>query len=315
MTAGPSITVALVTCNGMATLPAVFDALASQELAGGFEIVAVDSASSDGSQEFLASRVDRLLRIKRQDFNHGLTRNLAIENASGDLVVLLVQDAVPASASWLGELTAGFADQPELAGTFARQLARPQASQLTRVSLEGWVAAQDKAYTSAIPDPAAWQEMAPMERFLASVFDNVCSCLRRSVWHQHRFCRTAIAEDLEWGKEVLLAGHQLAYVPTAAVVHSHERGMRYELGRTYLVHRRLHELFGVRTIPTARLLFRSFSVTLGNHLRCLRGPGRGRPGPGEILRTLGLAFVWPLGQYLGGRAAVRGKAILSPRGI
>jgi len=44
------------------------------------------------------------------------------------------------------------------------------------------------------------------------------------------------------------------WVPEAEVIHSHDRSARYELARTYVLHRRLYELFKLRTIPTLPLL-------------------------------------------------------------
>ena len=46
------------------------------------------------------------MSIAPEAFNHGTTRNLAIAETRGDLVVLLVQDAVPADSQWLATLTA-----------------------------------------------------------------------------------------------------------------------------------------------------------------------------------------------------------------
>lgn len=309
---GPAVTVALLTRNGVATLHAVLDALDAQRFGGGFEVVVVDTESTDGTAETLAARVDRVVQIRGESFNHGLTRNLAVELARGELVVLLVQDAVPASDGWLEALTAPLRSDPEVAGTFARQLPRPDASRLTRWSLARWLAARDEPHVGALADPNAWAGMHPMERFETSVFDNVCSCVRRSVWSKHPFTATPIAEDLAWGREVVLAGHRLVYVPAAAVLHSHERSARYELGRTYLVHRQLHALFGVRTIPTLPALVRSIALTLADHLRVLRSGDGPRPGAGEVARGLALAVAWPLGQYLGGRAAVTGREYLRP---
>ena len=90
-----------------------------------------------------------------------------------------------------------------------------------------------------------------------------------------------------------MAGHRLAYVPEAAVIHSHERSAWYELLRTATLHRRLYELFRLRTIPTLPLLARAIASSLVVHLRVGGG------------RAIALAFAWPLGQYLGALSAVR----------
>src|SRR5947208_7784950 len=227
------VSIVLPTRNGAATLPAVLDAIARQRVGFPFEIVAVDSASTDGTADLLRRRVDRLITISADAFDHGLTRNLAIEQAGGDLVVLLVQDALPASDSWLAALTAPLIGDDRVAGAYARQLPRPDASALTRHYLSRWVASSDAVRTTEIAGRAELAALHPMAQVELCAFDNVCSCIRRSIWKEHPFHQTSIGEDIEWAKEVLLAGYRLAYVPAAAVIHSHDRPARYELLRTY----------------------------------------------------------------------------------
>jgi glycosyltransferase involved in cell wall biosynthesis len=114
----PAVSIVLVTRNGAATLPEVLDVLDAQDVDFPFEVVAVDSGSTDGTHELLARRVDTLVTIDANAFNHGTTRNLGIERATGSLVVLLVQDATPDGRHWLASLTAPFASDNELAGAF-----------------------------------------------------------------------------------------------------------------------------------------------------------------------------------------------------
>jgi rhamnosyltransferase len=311
----PGVSIALVTRDGAATLPAVLDAIAAQETDFPFETLAVDSGSRDGSEELLETRVDRLVRLPRESFDHGLTRNLAVESSRGPLVVLLVQDAVPASPRWLAELVAPFAADARLAGSFSRQLPPPEASRLARWSLGRWLAAQELPHVSELSGESALAALPPPARLQACAFDNVCSCVRREVWERIPFRSAAIAEDVAWGREVLLDGYRIAYVPSSAVLHCHDRPARYELGRTYLVHKRLWELFGVRAVASLPALLRSVAVTMAAHVACLtRGEGP-RPSPAQVARALALAVAWPLGQYLGGLAAVRGKDYLHPREV
>ena len=298
----PLVSIVLPTRNGAATLPAVLDAIARQRVDFPFEIVAVDSSSTDGTADLLRGRVDRLIAIPADAFDHGLTRNLGIEQAGGELIVLMVQDALPASDSWLAELTAPLIADDTIAGAFARQLPRPDASAVTRYYHARWVASSAVARTSAVISRAELEALDPMAQLERCAFDNVASCIRRSVWSQHPFRRTPIGEDIEWGREVLLAGHRLAYVPAAAVIHSHDRSPRYELARTYRLHRRLYELFRLRTIPTLPHLARAIASSLAVHRR-LRGGAR----------AIALAFAWPLGQYLGAWSAVTKRRLEPPK--
>ena len=254
----PDVSIVLLTRNGLGTLPGVLAAIDAQESPLRREIVAIDSGSTDGTVEYLRSRVDRLLQIPAATFNHGETRNAAIVESRGALVVLLVQDAVPDSPRWLDNLVRPLLADERLAGTYARQQPRADASAITRYYLGQWLAASPTPRTSYVASREAFDRLAPYDRFTACVFDNVCSCVRRSVWTRHPFKATPIAEDLEWARDVLLAGHGLAYVPEAVVVHSHDRPARYELMRTYLAHQRLRALFGLgddpgRPEPAARV--------------------------------------------------------------
>ena len=140
-----------------------------------------------------AARVDRSDQHSCDAFDHGLTRNLGIEQAGGELVVLLVQDALPASDSCLAALTAPLLADERIAGAFARQLPRPDASAITRHYLARWVASSDAGRTIAVADRAELEALDPMARLERCAFDNVCSCIRRSVWRQHPFRRTPIA--------------------------------------------------------------------------------------------------------------------------
>jgi rhamnosyltransferase len=300
----PVVSVVIPTKNGAATLPGLLNMLRRQRTAFPFEIVAIDSGSTDGTVELLRSKVDQLVEIPATAFNHGSTRNEGVDRARGALIVLMVQDAIPQSEDWLAVLTAPLLADAGLAGTFARQQPRPGASAVTRHYLTRALAASGSARRLSVANRRAFESLDPMARLIACTFDNVCSCVRKSVWADHRFRATPIAEDVEWARDVLLAGHRLAYVPEAVVIHSHDRPARYEFDRTRVLHRRLHELFALRTIPTVPSLARSIGSSLVLHWRLEKSP-----------RAVALAFAWPLGQYLGARSAVRGSTPVRSRTV
>ena len=309
----PKVSIVIPTCNGGARLERLLDALDQQEGDIDRETIAIDSGSGDGTVNRLGERGAIVMAVPSGMFNHGDARNRALERATGDLAVMIVQDAVPASRQWLRALVRPLLEDGAIAGSFARQQPWPEASRLTAYYLSHWVAAQPAGRTVGPLTRSAFDHMSPAERHATCAFDNVCSCIRLSVWQRHPFRRTPIAEDLEWALEVLSAGHRLAYVPEATVWHSHERPVKYELQRTYLVHQRLQALFGLSTVPTVGALLRAVASTVPLHARIAAAEPAARRR--ALIRATALAVALPLGQYLGARSAREGRELLDTSGI
>jgi len=313
MTTRDPIAVVIPTRNAGPGLARLLDAIADQDDVVADPIVAIDSGSTDGTLDLLTRRGVRVLSVPPEQFDHGETRNYGLSVIPNELAVLIVQDAVPASKRWLVSLVTPLGEDRTLAGTYARQRPWPDASRITAHYLTRWIAAQDRPRVAGPITPLEFETLTPAERYLQCVFDNVCSCIRMSVWRSHPFRRTRIAEDLEWALEVLQSGHRLAFVADAVVWHSHDRSPRYELNRTYLVHQRLQTLFGLSTIPTLGALGRAVATTLPLHLRLAAGEPTARLR--ALARGAGLAVAFPLGQYLGARAAREGRDFLNVRGV
>lgn len=311
MTADVSIVVP--TRNGASTLPALFDALASQQDSAARELIIVDSGSTDGTLDLARAAAAHVIEIAPRRFNHGTARNVGIGRAAGRFVVLTVQDARPLTRDWLTHLLAPLRQDVAVAGTFARQVTRPEASAIARAQLSHWVASQTTPRVVTLA-PDTFAQLSPADRLARCAFDNVCSAIRRAVWEIAPFQPTPIAEDLEWSRNVLLSGHAIAYAPDAVVEHSHDRGARYELARTWVLHQQLLRLFGLRTVPTAGALATSVISTVRTHRQLMIDEGV-RTGSARWRRAIGLGVAWPLGQYLGGWTAASGRPHWRPGGV
>jgi rhamnosyltransferase len=252
----PDVSIVLPTKNAGPRLDEVLSAVHSQDTERSMEIVAFDSGSSDDTVAVLRRHGARVTEIPPSEFNHGETRNQAIASSRGRLVVLLTQDALPAGRDWLEMLLSPFDDE-QVAGTYARQIPLADADALTRRNLKQWVTGSAEPRVQRLPDRASYLRLHPLERYKLCCFDDVCSAVRREAWERVPYEWAYFAEDLDWGKKVLEAGWSLAYEPRAAVIHSHDRSVWYEYKRTYLCHRRLYELFGLRTVPTLKDVLRN----------------------------------------------------------
>lgn len=167
--------------------------------------------------------------------------------AHAPLLVQLVQDATPLGADWLRTLVNAFTNSGCMGG-YARQEARSEADQGLRDRLAAQMPSLDGVRIQTLGPDRDWMQLSPQERLQLSTFDNVCSIMWRSTLLQTPFPEVAFGEDLAWGSLQIRRGASLAYVPSAAVLHSHRRSFWHDLNRSHLEHRLLRQLVGLQAI-------------------------------------------------------------------
>lgn len=299
------VSVVIPTRNGMPLFAEVLDAVLGQRTGFAFDVTVVDTESTDGTAEEATRRGARLLRVKREEFGHGRTRNLAIEATDGEFVALLVQDATPADDRWLDRLVEAAASGPDVAGSYARQIPRPEADPFVRTRLLHWTAGRDEPVRQRLEAGRTLSDLDPMERLRLCAFDDVSSCLRRSVWAEHPLPDRPFGEDVAWAREVIEAGYSLVYEPRARVLHSHDDAPLDVFRRIYLDHRNLSELFELRTVPTFGHALRAARSQSRLYIDLVRRediPESRRPD--AHVRAVATAWAEALGQWLG---ALRGS--------
>ncbi len=304
--AEPRVSLFVPTWNAGPEFPEILERMLAQELDRPFEVIVIDSGSTDGTLEHLERQPVRLSRIPNREFDHGLTRNRGIELARGEIVVLATQDARPVDGTWMQRLVDCF-DDPEVAGAFGRQLPRPDASPMVRYRLDMWVAGTDEPKVQQVANVAEFEALAPLERLRVAAFDNVSSAVRKSVMAEHPFKKRKFGEDIDWAKRVILAGYKLVFEPRSKVVHSHNYSAWRTLKRIYGDHANLHDLLGVHTIKTREELEKFTDEQTARYLAAIAAdPSLGRVG--KLLwrlRARPHAYAENLGQYLGARSARR----------
>lgn len=209
----PTISVVLPTLNGERELPNLLDRLAEQTRPAD-EVLVVDSASDDHTREVAASYPGvQVIAIERTDFNHGLTRDLALRETSGDYVAFLTQDAVPANDYYLENLAAPLDADMQVALVSGRQLPRDDARRFERLVREFNYPSESNVRT--IDDLSR----LGIKTYFAS---DVCSCYRRSAYLEvGGFEEVMTNEDMLMAARLLKAGYKVAYAADAEVVHSH----------------------------------------------------------------------------------------------
>lgn len=296
------ISVVMPTLNGGARFREVLPRVIDQDCSFPVEVVCVDSGSTDGTARFAAEQGARVISIPKAAFNHGDTRNLGISEAQGDLVALLVQDALPANDRWLEALARALLSEEHAAGSYARQEPRPSCDPILRDRLLHWAAARPERTVQRLAPGVAFESLEPRMRLELAAFDNVSSMIRRSVWEHHPFPRANFGEDVAWGARVIPAGYALVYEPDAVVIHSHQNSVWYEFKRIYADHRNLNRLFDLTTVPDFRSILANGRGAFRHYRAVIReaeplGLRRAR----LLLRAWPYAFLENLAQYLGAR--------------
>lgn len=209
----PYVSIIILTKNGQDTLERVLKAVFNSRVDFEYEVIAIDSGSTDNTKKILSGYPVKLIEIPPFSFSHSGTRNLGAQRASGSILVFLTQDAIPADERWLSNLIEDF-KIPEVAGIFGRQLPYEDSFAIERFFL-----------FYVYPDFKIIKDsLDPNNCLLKDVFfSNVNSAILKSEWEEHRFDENLImSEDQEWSKAMLLRGKKIVYQPGAAVFHSHK---------------------------------------------------------------------------------------------
>ncbi len=238
------ISIVVPTFNAGPQITALLDAMRAQKPAPPGEIVAIDSGSSDDTRQRVLDGGGRFIELM-QPFNHGLSRDAGIAAASGELVFVTVQDAVPAAEDCLARFARHF-DDPKVAGVSSRQIPPPNGPAELKIKAELDMRANEPVTQIKLSDHPDYATYSPEERVELYRFDNVGAMLRRSAWETIPFGACDYAEDLLWAKRALEAGHTLVRDFTAPIVHAHRRSFSYEFRRGLLDARVMDELFSYR---------------------------------------------------------------------
>lgn len=123
----PRVSVVIATWNAGDVLGPCLDSLRTQEVAGGFETIVVDNASTDGTAELLRGRSGEV-RVLTMDHNAGFSaaNNEGARLARGEVLLFLNSDTVLLSSDVLARLARALED-PTI-GIVAPRLLNPDGS-------------------------------------------------------------------------------------------------------------------------------------------------------------------------------------------
>jgi GT2 family glycosyltransferase len=263
----PEVSVAIPVRNGGASLAGVLGALAAQTIE--HELIVCDSGSSDDSLELARAHGARVLEIAPASFSHGGTRNLLMDSARGAHVALLTQDSEPADERWLENLLGGFELADDVAMVHGPYRPRPGASVAVRIELERWFHSLSPDGEPQLERLGSHESALPVIELVGrrGFFSDANACLARAAWERVPFREVPYAEDRVLAIDMLRAGYAKAFVPDAAVIHSHEYSAAGQLRRSFDEWRGLREVYGWREPASPAHLFSQLRGELGGMRR------------------------------------------------
>jgi rhamnosyltransferase len=177
------------------------------------EIVVVDSGSTDETLSIASAFDVQVLSIPPDLFSFGHALNVGIAASTAEIAIFASAHVYPMYDTWIEQLIAPFDDE-RVALAYGRQQTPPGGRFSEQRLLSQWFPAQ-----------SARRQRHPF-------CNNANAAIRRSAWEQRPYDEQLTGlEDLDWAKHAMEAGHSIAYVAEAPVVHVHEESFKQVVNR------------------------------------------------------------------------------------
>ena len=169
-----------------------------------YEVVVVDSGSTDGTLEIVTSADVMLEHIGKEEFSFGRSLNIGCHASRGEILVFISAHCYPEHDDWLENLVAGFADD-NVAIVYGRQRAG-----------QGSHFSEGQIFRQWFPDESQPRQEGP--------FSNNANCaIRRDLWAEYPYDESLTGlEDIAWAQRVIRDGWWVSYRADAGVIHIHD---------------------------------------------------------------------------------------------
>lgn len=216
------VSVIIITKNQKELLEQSLPVLLKQDLRGSYEIIVVDSGSTDGAIEYIKKLPVKLVKIRQVTFNFSNAFNASAKNAKGKYLVRLSGDVVPTTTDFLQEMIVPFVD-PKVGGTYGRYTLTSKKPGYDYPNF--W---PEKRFPKVItrysvkPDPVRML-FDKHQRDQVTNFAGGCCAVRREIWQKRPFNERLIGgEDAEYAWFLHLIGFDIVCNPKAKVIHEHK---------------------------------------------------------------------------------------------
>ncbi len=200
----PKVSIIIRTLNEEKHLGNLLRAIREQEYKS-WEVIVVDSGSTDRTLEIVREFGARLIQIDKRDFTFGYALNQGCKEARGEYLVLASAHVLPIDGHWLANIIAPFSDS-KVAMVYGKQRGTTSSKFSEQRDFE--------RLFSETPANAK----APLD-----YANNANSAVRKSLWKEKQFDEYLFGlEDIEWVRAMTAKGLLVHYEPKAGIYHIHE---------------------------------------------------------------------------------------------
>jgi rhamnosyltransferase len=208
-------------------IPRIAEVLRSQTLPLERTII-IDSSSEDATQEFSRDNGFDVIEIPRSDFNHGKTRQYAVDylKDSVDILFFMTQDALLSDKHSLENLARAF-DDKDVGVAYGRQLPRSSANARERHTRH-----YNYPKSSYV---RSWEDIRTYGIKTAFCSNSFAAYRRKALEDIGGFPATSFGEDTLAVAKMLKKEWKAAYCSDATVIHSHHHSFQQEYRRYHSV--------------------------------------------------------------------------------
>lgn len=200
----PVISIVIRTFNEEKHIGNVLNKIFNQKTKKDFEVIIVDSGSTDKTLDIAQNYSVKVVHIKPANFSFGYSLNKGIEAAEGEYVVLLSAHCYPMNDSWLDEIIEPFKDE-RIAAVYGKQ----RGNHATKFS-------EHQLLKKMFPEASRIQTDIPF-------CNNANTAIRRSLWEEVSYNEELTGlEDLAWADSMQKRGFSVYYTISAGIFHVHE---------------------------------------------------------------------------------------------
>lgn len=215
------VSIIIVTKNQKEILQKSIPILLKQRFKEDYEVIVVDSGSTDGAIEYVKNQPVKLVEIRPVIFNYAEAFNIGAKMSKGEFLIRLSGDAIPVDENFIKEMIIPFKDL-NVGGTYGRYvLSGRKGYTLPFYWLERRF---PKSLTCYSITPNLFKYLFYFKhREAVTNFAGGCCAIRSDILEKRPFnTKLSAAEDAEYALYLHLAGYSIVCNPKAMVLHEHE---------------------------------------------------------------------------------------------